>query len=117
MELTKNSVLIPNSDLYRFRLELDDISGIIRLTKNKAKADNTRITDRNVPITEEAKWKFYRMRTGYSDNPYTEYGFIGSYIDKKKDPINYNKWKVYIVGRYRKLRDTYRLKEGESKNV
>ena len=46
--MTKSkSVKILNKDNYTFRLELDDIKGIIRLTKNNSTKDTTRITDRN----------------------------------------------------------------------
>lgn len=117
MELTKNSISIPNIDTYLFRLELDDIMGIIRLTKNNLKHKETRITDRNIPVTEGVKWQFHKNRSGYSDNPYNEYGFIGSYIDRQKDPATYNEWKTYLINKYRELRDANKGQKRGAENA
>lgn len=104
MLLTKKSVQVSNKDSYPFRLEMDDKIGIIRLTKNRTNNKQTRITDRNIPIDEETKWFFHNNRTGYSEGR-NEYNFIGSYVDRSKDPVNYVKWKNYILKRYKELKD------------
>ncbi len=102
--MTKSrSVKILNKDIYTYRLELDDIKGIIRLTKNKSTKDTTRITDRNIPITTDTKWEFHNNRSGYSEKPSDMYKFIGSYIDRNKDFGLYNWWKNYIVSTYKAL--------------
>lgn len=101
--MVEKSVQIENKDEYVFRLELDDIKGIIRLTKNKTNNKQTRITDRNIPIIVGRKWFFHKQRTGYSER-LDNYNFIGSYIDRAKDPIRYQKWKNYIISTYKRLK-------------
>ena len=101
--MVEKSIQIKNKDEYTFRLKLDDIKGIIRLTKNKTNNKQTRITDRNIPINASRKWFFHRQRTGYSDK-LGDYNFIGSYIDRAKDPNMYQKWKNYIISTYKELK-------------
>lgn len=101
--MTKKSVLIKNSDWYQFRLEMDDIVGIIRLTNNDTSKPTTRITDRNIPIDMKTKWEFYNERSGYNEIPNEIYNFKGSYIDRQKDYVLYNWWKNYITSTYRTL--------------
>lgn len=104
MDYTKNSIQIQNKKEYTFRLEMDDIKGIIRLTKNKDRKSFTRITDRNIPITESQKWSFHRERSGYSETITSRYNFIGSFIDRDKSPNVYYRWKNFIVYKYKELK-------------
>lgn len=110
MEFTKNSIQIPNKKEYLFRLEMDDIKGIIRLTKNRDYNATTRITDRNIPISNKCKWLFHRGRSGYSPFGSLEYDFIGSYIDRNKFPTNYFKWKNFILRNYKIFKQNYSSK-------
>ena len=108
-KITKNSIVINNNRLYLFRLSLNDIDGVIRLTKNNTKAKTLRITDRNVPITEDLKWQFHNMRTGYIEKPENKpYNFIGSFISRDTSKNQYLYWKTCIINTYRKLKgDNY----------
>lgn len=106
MKTTKLSVTIPNLSSYEFRLELDDIKGIIRLTKNKITGPFTKITNRNIPIETSKKWEFYNSRTGYAEKDST-YGFIGSYIDRSIEPEKYNNWRSFITQTYQIYKNLY----------
>lgn len=101
---TQKSVSIANSAAYAFNLKLDDINGIIRLSKNISKKQTMQITDRLVPIGEATKIMFTKDRTGYSEHPTEKYKFIGSYIDRQLSPIEYASWKDYIITRYKALK-------------
>lgn len=102
MEYTKQSITIPNMEEYTFRLRLDDIHGIIRLSKQESAAKTIRITDRSIPITTDVKWQFHHQRSGYSEG---ERGFVGSYIDRESSSDSYDRWKKYIISQYREFRD------------
>lgn len=101
-KITEKSIKIENHEVYKFRLEMDDIVGIIRLTKNDPKPKHTRITDRNIPIIDETKWQFHIDRTGYQEHRGKgKFNFIGSFIDRDVDKENYNKWKKFITDKYK----------------
>lgn len=102
--MVKNSVMIKNLEEYMFRLEVDDIKGIIRLTKNRKQSKTTRITERNIPINIYTKWKFHNKRSGYNEIPNDTYNFIGSYIDRSKNAVLYNDWKKFVYNRYSQLK-------------
>ena len=104
MDFAQKSVLIKNKKEFVFRLEVDDIKGIIRLTRNTVtKSGETRITERNVPINVYTKWKFHSDRHGYSERSSDRYNFVGSYIDREKGPVRYNKWEKFVYNRYKEL--------------
>lgn len=102
--MVKNSVVIPNLREYDYRLEVDDIVGIIRLTKNNKKSKTTRITERNIPITTNTKWRFHNQRNGYNSIPNSKYNFIGSYIDRSINKNKYEVWEKFVDTLYKKLR-------------
>ena len=107
MEYTQKSVKIPNDITFAFRLICDPIKGFIRLSKYKSTTNFTRITDRNVPITVQTKYKFTNERTDWSDLNHNYKGFIGSYISKELDPEGYKRWESYIRSNYKALRSIY----------
>lgn len=110
--LTKESVEIRNDENFKFRLEMNDIKGIIRLTTNKLNNPTTRITSRNIPITENIKWQFHNKRSGYYDKKNGDL-FTGSYISRANDKDGYTYWKEYIVNTYKILKNTVKVKDDE----
>lgn len=105
-DLAQRSVLIKNKKEFVFRLEVDDLKGIVRLTRNAAtKSGETRITERNVPINMYTKWKFHNDRHGYSESSAGRYNFIGSYVDREIGSARYDKWKKFVYNRYKELSD------------
>lgn len=100
MELTKESILIKNDySNYPFRLEMDDIKGYIRLTKNTDK-ETTRITTRNIPISTNTKWYFHNNRHKYCEKSKGD-PFNGSAILRSINPVDYSEWKSYMYDQYK----------------
>lgn len=105
MELAQESITIDHQDAFKYRLECDDIKGIIRLTyyKKNKNSNTTQITRRNVPIDMFTKDKFYRSRTGYYDKSNGD-PFTGSYVSKATHPYLYDKWLHYMYDLYKELK-------------
>lgn len=108
--MTKESIVIRNDEKFKFRLEMDDINGIIRLTNNKLNKPTTRITSRNIPIMENIKWQFHSTRSGYYDKKNGE-PFTGSYVSRANNEDAYTYWKGYIVNTYKILKNTMEVKD------
>lgn len=109
-KLAIKSFQITEQPAFKYRLHCDDINGIIRMTKySKTKSGKTRITERNIPIDEATKNKFYWSRTGYYDATKGD-PFTGSYSLKEKDYNKYIYWEKYIDAMYKKLVDRENFK-------
>ena len=105
MKYAQESVEVKNDiEKYPYRLECDDIQGIIRLHKNTSKAKTTRVTTRNILVTAKAKESINKVRSGFYDkkeNP--DLPFYGSYISRAIDPETYSKWEHLMIERYKEF--------------
>ena len=107
MEYAQESIVVKNDPImYPYRLECDDIAGIIRLHKNTAKGKTTTITTRNILVTDKARVSMNMVRTGYYDKKKDPtLPFNGSYISKEADPETYVKWRRLMVARYKEFKN------------
>ena len=107
MEYVQESIKVKNDVVkYPYRLECDDIAGIIRLHKNTAKGKITTVTTRNILVTDKARESINKVRSGYYDKKKDPtLPFTGSFISKEIDPETYVKWRRLMYKRYTEFKN------------